>query len=75
MADSIVLHGGPLLDQLVESEAMAVEATLLDVDHIEDGPWTAAKSTDNITLKHEAGVRRSVADFDFGLVPTRSPLL
>jgi hypothetical protein len=34
----------------------------LDVDHIEDGPRTAAKSTDNITLKHEASVRRPVAD-------------
>jgi hypothetical protein len=34
----------------------------LDVDHTEDGPWTAAKSTDNITLKHEASVRRPVAD-------------
>ena len=37
---------------------MARETSLLDVDHIE----AAAKSTDNITLKHEAGVRRSVAD-------------
>jgi hypothetical protein len=52
----------PLLDQLVESEAMVIETSLLGVGHIEGGPWTAAKSMDNITLKHEAGVRRPFAD-------------
>jgi hypothetical protein len=50
---------------------MAVETSLLDVDHIE----AAAKSTDNITLKHEAGRPPFSCRLDLGLVPTRFPLL
>jgi hypothetical protein len=34
-----------------------VETYLLDVDYIEDGLWTAAKSTDNIALRHEASIK------------------
>jgi hypothetical protein len=61
-----VLHGGPFLDQLVETEVMVME-TSLDVGHLEDSPRTAAKCTDNITLRHEAGVRWSFADLILAL--------
>lgn len=63
-----MLHGGPFPDQLVETEVMVMETSLLDVDHLEDSPWTAAKCTDNITLRHEAGVRWSFADLILALL-------
>jgi hypothetical protein len=57
LADFLALYGGLFLDQLVEIGVMLMEISLLDVDHLEDDPWTVAKSTDSITLKHEVGVR------------------
>jgi hypothetical protein len=70
-----VLHGGPFPDQLVETEVMVMETSLLDVDHLEDSPWTAAKCTDNITLRHEAGVRWSFADLILALFPLTVALM